>query len=182
MGTMTLGKRIATARRSAGFTQLQLAQICGWDPPSRLANYEQDAREPTLADLRAIAEAVKLGGHTYAWILMGDEGVPAESEAQSQSQSARPDFERIGASVMVLLGYLQEKRQPVEWVHDPQLLEIADAIVQEYDQPVTPSNVSDLTERLGQRLRAEGKDGKQGGKAQGSRKAPRKARAAAGGR
>lgn len=75
---MTLGKRIQAARKAAGLTQAQLTDACGWEPGSRLANYEQGTREPSLADLKLIAEQVKAGGHTYAQIVLGDVASPSQ--------------------------------------------------------------------------------------------------------
>lgn len=81
---MSLGERIKVARKAAGLTQAALAALCGWDPPSRLANYEQGIREPSLADLRLIADQVASGGHTYGWIVLGE-------DVAAQSQLQRPD-------------------------------------------------------------------------------------------
>lgn len=74
---MELGERIKAARKAAGLTQAQLAAACGWDPPSRLANYEQGTREPSLADLQLIARHVAPGGWTYADIVIGQSSQPA---------------------------------------------------------------------------------------------------------
>ena len=74
---MELGERIKAARKAAGLTQAQLAAACGWDPPSRLANYEQGIREPSLADLQLIARHVAPGGWTYADIVIGPASQPA---------------------------------------------------------------------------------------------------------
>jgi len=76
-GRMELGERIKAARKAAGLTQAQLAAACGWDPPSRLANYEQGIREPSLADLQLIARHVAAGGWTYADIVIGQASQPA---------------------------------------------------------------------------------------------------------
>lgn len=81
---MTLGERIKAARKAAGLTQAGLAALCGWDPPSRLGNYEQGTREPSLADLRLIADHVAAGGKSFGWIVLGE-------EAAIQSQPQRPD-------------------------------------------------------------------------------------------
>lgn len=74
---MDLGERIKAARKAAGYTQAQLASLCGWDPPSRLANYEQGIREPSLADLQLIARHVATGGWTYSDIVIGQASQPA---------------------------------------------------------------------------------------------------------
>lgn len=70
---MTLGERIKKARKAAGLTQAQLAAACGWENASRVGNYEQGAREPSLEDLGLIAVAVRGGGHSLEWIVTGNE-------------------------------------------------------------------------------------------------------------
>jgi transcriptional regulator with XRE-family HTH domain len=61
----TIGGRIKAAREGKGLTQGELANKCGWgDNPveaqSRISNYERNKREPTLADLRAISDILKV--------------------------------------------------------------------------------------------------------------------------
>lgn len=70
--SMTLGERISTARNKLGISQLELAARCGWGA-SRIGNYEQDLREPTLAELRIIAKNLKESGYTPAWIVLGED-------------------------------------------------------------------------------------------------------------
>lgn len=54
----TLGKRIAHFRNKLGWSQVKLAKECNWANPARIANYELDKREPSLADLAIIAKAL----------------------------------------------------------------------------------------------------------------------------
>ncbi len=54
----TLGKRIAHFRKKAHMSQAALAKKCGWENNARIANYELDRREPSLADLALIAKAL----------------------------------------------------------------------------------------------------------------------------
>jgi transcriptional regulator with XRE-family HTH domain len=54
----TIGQRIKKYRIQAGLSQAALAKACGWKSQSRVGNYEVDSREPTFADLDAIAKAV----------------------------------------------------------------------------------------------------------------------------
>ncbi len=75
---MELGSRIRAARIAAGYSQGKLSELCGWDSQSRLSNYEQGTREPTLADLRMIASKVAPGGYTLARILLGDQAVETQ--------------------------------------------------------------------------------------------------------
>lgn len=80
----------------------------------------------------------------------------------SASHSARPDFTKIAGTVYVLTEYLEITGGPSEWVADRVLLEIAYALVDEFGEAITPSNVIVLAKRLGQRLRAEGGKGETG--------------------
>jgi transcriptional regulator with XRE-family HTH domain len=57
-GDMSLGTRLQAARLAAGLTQRELAKACGWDSESqsRISQYENDRREPTVADIAKIAK------------------------------------------------------------------------------------------------------------------------------
>lgn len=57
---LKLGKRIKALREAQHLNQSELARRCGWDSPSRIGNYEQETREPKLADLEHIAKALGL--------------------------------------------------------------------------------------------------------------------------
>jgi transcriptional regulator with XRE-family HTH domain len=61
------GRRIAGARRAAGFSQIELARRLGWPATSnaRISGYENEDREPSLADFERIAEAC---GVDPAWL------------------------------------------------------------------------------------------------------------------
>ncbi len=56
----TLGERIRALREARDMTQSDLAKRCGWDSAgqARIGNYEKNRREPNLADLRKIAQAL----------------------------------------------------------------------------------------------------------------------------
>jgi transcriptional regulator with XRE-family HTH domain len=95
---MTLGQRIKAARTAAKLTQAQLAERCNWDLPSRLANYEQGIREPSLADLRIIANNVREGGHTYARIVLGDD-VEASQPQRLDTEKLTDLLETVEAAV-----------------------------------------------------------------------------------
>ncbi|WP_439444489.1 helix-turn-helix transcriptional regulator [Xanthomonas translucens pv. translucens] len=88
---MDLGHRLKAARIAAGYSQSKLAELCGWEAPSRLANYEQGIREPTLSDLRLIASKVAAGGHSFPWIVLGDDAPrpPARLTAAAILDAAR---------------------------------------------------------------------------------------------
>jgi transcriptional regulator with XRE-family HTH domain len=177
---MDLGERIKTARKAAGLTQARLAELCGWDPPSRLGNYEQGTREPSLADLRLIAEHVAGGGHSYAWIVLGEEPVQA-------SQSARPDAATISTAIQLSRRALENIG---DHTFDPE--QDGDLIVQAYtwllakkQTKVTRENVIDFAEAI-RRRSGGGKDGTERasgvGKAgaDGGRARPARAKKAAG--
>ncbi|MEK2607819.1 LexA family transcriptional regulator [Pseudomonas shirazensis] len=54
----SLSQRIKRLRKAAGMSQAQLADACGWKSQSRVGNYEAGTREPTLADIAAMAVAL----------------------------------------------------------------------------------------------------------------------------
>jgi len=76
----TLGSRIKHFRQAKGWSQAKLAEACGWASQSRVGNYEVDKREPSMDDLRLIAE--KLGIGLYE--LLG-ETVPADGVSEGPS-------------------------------------------------------------------------------------------------
>lgn len=53
-----LSQRIKRLRKASGLSQAQLAEACGWKSQSRVGNYEAGTREPTLADISAMATAL----------------------------------------------------------------------------------------------------------------------------
>ncbi|WP_436976989.1 XRE family transcriptional regulator [Pseudomonas alabamensis] len=55
-----LNQRIKRLRKAAGMSQAQLAEACGWRSQSRVGNYEAGTREPNLADIAAIATALRV--------------------------------------------------------------------------------------------------------------------------
>ncbi|SIR97908.1 XRE family transcriptional regulator [Pseudomonas putida] len=54
----SLSQRIKRLRKATGMSQAQLAEACGWKSQSRVGNYEAGTREPTLADIAAMASAL----------------------------------------------------------------------------------------------------------------------------
>lgn len=62
------GGRIAEARKAAGYSQKALMDALGWPNESnaRLSGYENEAREPSLDDFQAIADAC---GVDPAWLV-----------------------------------------------------------------------------------------------------------------
>lgn len=61
-----LGARIKAAREHAKMSQTDLAVACGWRNGSRVGNYEQGTREPSLSDLAQIAAET---GVRMAWLV-----------------------------------------------------------------------------------------------------------------
>lgn len=60
---MDVGAKLKRLRKDAGLSQAALQALCGWGPGnSRIANYETNGREPSLADLGIIL--TKLGTST----------------------------------------------------------------------------------------------------------------------
>lgn len=72
-------------------TQGQLAKRCGWASQSRVGNYENDSREPTLGDLKKIASV--LGIHVLQLI---DESAYPASSATTAPHYVNDTAERKG--------------------------------------------------------------------------------------
>jgi SOS-response transcriptional repressor LexA len=53
-----VGRNIKFLRESQGLSQVQLAELCGWENPSRISNYENTGRQPSLEDIEVIARAL----------------------------------------------------------------------------------------------------------------------------
>lgn len=73
--------------------------------------------------------------------------------SSGQSHSPRIDFEKISGATKVLTEYLELMGYPASGVTDPVLLEVAHLVVDEFGEPVAPSNVIDLTKILAKRVR-----------------------------
>ena len=59
MNTKKLGQNIKRARNNKGVSQTQLAEMLGWQSGnSRISNYENGTREPSLSDLDQIAKVL----------------------------------------------------------------------------------------------------------------------------
>ncbi|MBF8780980.1 LexA family transcriptional regulator [Pseudomonas fulva] len=56
----SLSQRIKRLRKATGMSQAQLADACGWKSQSRVGNYEAGTREPNLADIAAMAAALRV--------------------------------------------------------------------------------------------------------------------------
>ena len=55
-----IGKTIRLARISKGYTQPELARLCGWESQSRISMYERGERSPRIHDLNHIAKALRI--------------------------------------------------------------------------------------------------------------------------
>lgn len=55
----SLAQRLKRLRKTSGMSQAALAEACGWSQ-SRVGNYEAGTREPSLADIAAMAAALKV--------------------------------------------------------------------------------------------------------------------------
>jgi len=78
----SLHQRIKRLRKASGLSQAQLAEACGWKSQSRVGNYEAGTREPTLADIAAMATAL---GVDSAELLLD---TPSPSPSATASMSA----------------------------------------------------------------------------------------------
>lgn len=64
----SIGVRIKTSRDVKGWSQAKLAEACEWDTPSRVGNYEQGTREPSLSDIRLMAQKLEVD---ESWLAFG---------------------------------------------------------------------------------------------------------------
>lgn len=93
-GMNTLGSRIKHYRNIRGLSQRGLALACGWKSQSRVGNYEKDAREPNLDDIKKIAEVLKVNRAD----LLADDGAPEKIGSPSEKEYALiPQFKARGS-------------------------------------------------------------------------------------
>lgn len=100
---MTLGQNIKKARKLAKLNQTELGVACGWGDESqtRVSNYENDRREPTLDDLRVIARAT---GCTLMELIDGLDNSPAAELARKIYRLRPGARERVAGIVDEFLG------------------------------------------------------------------------------
>lgn len=84
------GERIAQARKAAGYSQKALMEKLGWpnDSNSRLSGYENEERQPTLADFERIAKACNVDP---AYLAFGEFRLGAEAHQLVQNFSNASD-------------------------------------------------------------------------------------------
>lgn len=87
----SLAMRIKRYRKAAGLSQADLADACGWKSQSRVGNYEAGTREPTLADIAVIAEAL---GIQQADLLIGLPAGSVADQADAAPSAASVDAVR----------------------------------------------------------------------------------------
>ena len=63
---------LVAIRKSKGLTQRQLAEASGCVSPGMLAQIETGGRRPSLANARALADALGCAVEDFATILVGD--------------------------------------------------------------------------------------------------------------
>lgn len=68
-----IGERIKALREAKGYSQSQLAKLCGWAAPSRLGNYELGTRKISADDAVILAAAL---GVSPSEIMFGDKTEP----------------------------------------------------------------------------------------------------------
>lgn len=94
-------------------------------------------------------------GKRRGWLDTDPAAIKHEQPAQNsgKSHSVQPDIDKIVATVTLLSHYLEVVGLPAYEIRDPVLLETAYAVVEEFGQPASASNVLDLTEILARRIR-----------------------------
>ncbi|WP_154946119.1 LexA family protein [Klebsiella grimontii] len=68
-----IGERIKALRESKGYSQAQLAKLCGWAAPSRLGNYELGTRKVSADDALTLGLVL---GVSPSLILFGEDNGP----------------------------------------------------------------------------------------------------------
>ncbi|MFK3718658.1 XRE family transcriptional regulator [Pseudomonas fulva] len=93
----SLSQRIKRLRKATGMSQAQLADACGWKSQSRVGNYEAGTREPTLADIAAMAAAL---GVDQSELLLNSPTVPEVSApARSTADLVRQMLAKSGKGI-----------------------------------------------------------------------------------
>lgn len=64
---MNVGNNIKAVRTRCGISQARLADLCGWESPNRISNYETGFREPNLEDIKILANALNIAPATLAF-------------------------------------------------------------------------------------------------------------------
>lgn len=91
----SIGKRIKRLRKIAQMSQAQLAEACGWKSQSRIGNYEADSREPSFADIEAMASAL---GVDKSELLLDLRQAPLDSEKGRPSAPRMSSGPDVGSS------------------------------------------------------------------------------------
>ncbi|WP_102945283.1 helix-turn-helix transcriptional regulator [Stenotrophomonas sp. VV52] len=145
---MTIGARLEELRRTAQLTQQQMADIVGTSKQyvGRLEKGQNQTPNGVF-----LTEWARHFGVSARWLSSGDG--PRNAAVASPSQSERPDFSKMAASVLLLRHYLDFTGDPPEWISDEVLLETAFEVVEEFGAEVRQENVFDLTKVLAKRIR-----------------------------
>jgi SOS-response transcriptional repressor LexA len=64
---MNIGERIKSRREGLKLSQQALAAMCGWENATRISNYENNYREPTLQDIMLLAKALDIAPNALAF-------------------------------------------------------------------------------------------------------------------
>ncbi len=161
---MSIGARLEQLRKAAQLTQQQMADIVG--TTKQYVGRLEKGMNATPNGVFLTEWARHFGVNTR-WLSTG-EG-PREAPVAPASQSARPDFGKLGSAVNVLRHYLEIMGDPAEWISDPVLLETAFEVVDEFTGEEPADNVIDLTKILAKKIR--GAIDEQGKQVRGSRAA-----------
>ncbi|HED4877359.1 TPA: helix-turn-helix transcriptional regulator [Stenotrophomonas maltophilia] len=151
---MSIGARLEELRKAAQLTQQQVADVVGTTKQYVGRLEKSQNQNPNGVFLTGWA---RYFGVSPRWLSTG-EG-PRQGAAEA-SQSARPDFAKIGHAVVVLSHYLELTGNPVDWMSDPVMLEAAYEVVEEFGGDKPQDNVLDMTKILARKIRGAS-DGKQ---------------------
>lgn len=145
---MSIGARLEELRKASQLTQQQMADIVG-TTKQYVGRLEKGLNQnPNGVFLTGWARHFAVSPR---WLSSG-EG-PKYATERTPSQSARPDFGKLAASVLLLRHYLDFTGEPSEWISDEVLLETAFEVVEEFGAEVRADNVFDLTKVLAKKIR-----------------------------
>jgi transcriptional regulator with XRE-family HTH domain len=95
----SLAQRIKRYRNAIGLSQADLADACGWKSQSRVGNYEAGTREPTLADIAVIAQALGISESDLLIGLPGREAAVMDAPSASSVDAVRDMLAKHGGNL-----------------------------------------------------------------------------------
>jgi SOS-response transcriptional repressor LexA len=130
--------RIRSRRLDRGWSQRVLAEECGWEDAGRISNYENLSREPALADLHKMAQAV---GLTLKEALFGENLVKNEDDKKSTGYVQLPLLRMDEIADWISGNLTQIKRSYEMYIADINVSKKRIAVIMEGDAMESPSKI-----------------------------------------